>query len=1086
MRDVIRTSIQKPVATLVGGIILLLFGSLAMWRIPIQLTPTLEAPRLTITTTWPGATPAEIERDIVVRQEEQLDDLEQLVRMESQCSDGRGVITLIFPVGTDLELAVMRAANRLQQVRGMPVDADEPVIDTAGSDSNSIAWFMLTPTQGEDATDLRRLGPLMNDVARPRLERVPGVSQVNVFGARELEMQIRVDPAELAARAITLAEMEAALQRDNRDWGAGDFNEGKRRWRVRTLGAYHSPEELEDVVIGLRQGVPVRVRDVADVAISHSELREAGFYLEQPTIGVSVSKKPGTNVLKVMDGLRAAVAELNGDALARAGVRLEQSYDETEYIHRAVDLVSQSLLIGAVLAICMLMLFLRSGSTTLLISIAIPLSLISTFSILWLTGRTLNVISLAGLAFAVGMVVDNSIVVIENIYRHRQMGKSRRRSATEGATEVWGAVLASTLTTVAVFLPITFLEGEVGQLFRDLAVAVSSSVLLSLLVAMTLIPSLSAKLLETPDDDSRAPAPASVRWGKRVADGISHSVYRLCGRVSARVGVVLAGTLVAVALTLLLMPPMEYLPAGNRNFVYGVVSVPKDYSIEQTVALREPFVERLRPLWQAEPDEAVSMAGAGLRSFYYVGFPGGAIFGLRARDPNRARELVAEVAALDKLLPGGRAFASQRSIFEQSLSRGRNIDIVVTGPEIPGLLATAREVMVGARTALPDAQIRPSTQLQLGHSELRVLPNRHRLAELGVTTRDVGLATGAAVDGAWVGRYIHDGRELDMKLVDRRGERHSAGTDGPPALEEVAVPSPSGELVTLGTVAQVKPDRSPSEIHRLDRQRAVQIHVEPPHAIALEQAMKALDREVLEPLRAAGTLGGAYGAKLAGSSDSLTTMADSMGWVFLLAVVLTFLLMAALFESFLYPFVILWTIPLAALGGVLGLEVLGLFQAQRLDVLTMLGFVILVGTVVNNAILLVHQSLNHLRNDDMSVRDAVTAATRNRVRPIFMSAATSIFGMLPLVLFPGAGSELYRGLGSVVVGGLLVSTVLTLFLIPCLLSLVLDWRLGLLRQLRSQVGYRSDDSSRFDLSRPMTDKGSGTFAAVEPSGTVDL
>ncbi len=1084
MREVIRASIRKPVATLVWGIVLVLFGALAMSRMPIQLTPTLEAPRITVTTAWPGATPAEIERDIVVRQEEQLEDLEQLLRMESTCSDGLATITLTFPVGTHLEFALMRAANRLQQVRGMPLDADEPVLETTGSDNNSVAWFMLTPNEGYAGEDvgLSGLGPLMNDLARPRLERVEGVSQVHVFGARTLEMQVRVDSHKLAARGITLAQLEDALRQDNRDWGAGDFSDGKRRWKVRSLGAYHRPEELEEVVIGLRQGVPVRLGDVAEVELGQGELKEAGFYLEEPTIGISVGKKPGTNVLQVMSGLRSAVDELNRGPLARAGVHLEQSYDETEYIDRAIDLVRQSLLIGGILAVVMLLLFLRSGTTTFLVSVAIPVSLIATFSILWLTGRTLNVISLAGLAFAVGMVVDNSIVVIENIYRHRQMGKSRRRSAMEGASEVWGAVVASTLTTVAVFLPIAFVPGEVGQLFRDLAVAISSSVLLSMLVAMTLIPSLSAKLLEVPAHGARQSERWGPKFGKRIADGISHTVYRLCGSIWARVGVVLGATAAAVLLTWGLAPPLEYLPKGNRNFVYGVVVVPGDYNIEQTVALREPFIERLRPMWKAGEAEARSMPGGGLRSFYYVAFPGGAIFGLRARDPDRAAELVNEIAALDEVLPGAHAFAAQRSIFENSIARGRNIDIALTGPELPELMDLARRVMEMAEQALPDAQIRPSTQLEIGSPEVQVVPDRFRLAQLGVGTRDIGLATSAAVDGAWVGHYIHDGRELDLKLIDS----NLAGAGGAPPIEEVAVPTPSGDLITLGSLARVVSSKAPGEIHRLDRQRTVQIFIEPSQETALADAIALVDRKVIEPLRTSGALGGAYNARLSGSSDSLTAMVGSMTWIFALAVVLTFLLMAALFESFLYPFVILWTVPLATLGGVVGLGILGLFQTQRLDVLTMLGFVILVGTVVNNAILLVHQALIHLRQDDMSIRDAVTASARNRVRPIFMSVTTSVFGMLPLVLFPGAGSELYRGLGSVVVGGLVVSTMLTLFLIPCLLSLVLDWRQGLLARWRQSVGDRGEDSSRFDISRPIVDKGSGTFAAAEPSGTIDL
>ena len=1079
MRPLIRAAILKPVATSVGAVMLVLFGAIALFRIPVQLTPTLESPVLSVYTEWSGATPEEVERDILLRQEEQLENLENLVRMESVASQGSGVIQLTFPIGTELELALMRVANRLQQVRGMPLDAEEPVVSTDGSDSNSIAWFMLAPTEGgADPGRIAELGPLMMDIAQPRLERVSGVSRVRVFGARALEMQIEVDPARLAARRITMTELERALARDNRDWSAGDFSDGKRRKLVRTMGSYESPADLEQLVVALRDGAPVRLGEVARAKVGHAELKEAGFYLDAATIGVAVQKKPGTNVLDVMQGLRQAVGELNSDELRAHGVRLEQSYDETEYIGRAISLVRQSLLAGGLLAVGMLFFFLRSRSTTLLVSIAIPLSLLGTFGVLWITGRTLNVISLAGLAFAVGMVVDNSIVVIENIYRHRQMGKSRRRSALEGAFEVWGAVLAGTLTTIAVFLPIVFLEGEVGQLFRDLAVAISGAVAMSLVVAMTVIPSLSAKLLEVPETPTGRPSRADIRWGRRLSDGISHMIYRLCGGIRSRLILVLGGTAVAVLATWALTPPMEYLPTGNRNFVYGLVFAPVDYTVDEMIELREPFLERLRPLWEASSSEARDLPGAGLRSFYYVGLPGQAIFGLRARDPGRAGELVNEIQAISRELPAADAFAGQRSIFEKSTSKGRNIDIALTGHDIPTLMSLGREVLDRVAQVLPDAQARPSVTLEAGSPEVRIVPDRHRLAELGITPRDLGLAAGTAVDGAWVGRYIHLGREIDMKLVA------PAGRPSLPRLDEVAVPTPGGELVGLGSVASWHETKTPSDIHRLDQRRSIQIHVVPEPGRPLEDAIEAIRTGVVAPMVESGRLDNGYAARLSGSFDSLTQTARSMGWIFALALLLTFLLMAGLFESFVYPFVIMWAVPLATLGGVLGLVVLGFVQPQGLDVITMLGFVILVGTVVNNAILLVHQALNHLQ-DDMNIRDAVTASARNRIRPIFMSVATSIFGMLPLVLFPGAGSELYRGLGSVIVGGLLVSTVLTLFLIPCLLSLILEWRQGALRHIRTRTGRRNEESSRLNITRPL-DQGSGTFAAADPSGTIDL
>ncbi|MCG8455697.1 MAG: efflux RND transporter permease subunit, partial [Holophagales bacterium] len=944
-----------------------------------------------------------------------------------------------------------------------------------------------TPRGGFDG-DIRTLGEMAEELIEPRFERVPGVAQASVIGARQRELRVWVDPARLATRGLSMAVLVEALRRENRDWSAGDLDAGKRRYVVRSTGAFRDPEELAELAIPAGEGPPVRLGDVAEIEVGHAELREAGFYLGHPTVGVAIQKKAGANVLQVMAELRRVAAEIDRELLAEKGLRLEQSYDETEYIDRAIHLVRQSLLLGGVLAIVVLYLFLRSRAITWIVAVSIPLSIIGGAFILWASGRSLNVISLAGLAFAVGMVVDNSIVVMENIFRHRQMGKSRRRSAIEGARDVWGAILASTLTTIAVFLPIVFVPGEVGQLFRDLALAIAGAVAWSLIVALTLIPSLSAHLLErmerSPKEDREGRLPEGLGgagrdggWGK-LADSISHRVYRLCGRPGPRVAAVVGSTVAALGLAWWLAPDPEYLPTGNRNFVFGIIQPPPGYNVAEVAAFQEPFVQMLEP-WATPPEgRSGQLPGGGVRSFYFVATPTAAVLGVRAREPGRARELLAQIDGASSRLPGARVFVTQRSVFENTFAAGRNIDIDLTGPELDTLLGLGERVLDRVDATFPGSQARTVPGLHLANEEIRLQPHRRRLAELGLTGEDLGLTAASSVDGAWVGRYLHDGREIDLRV------RSVASREGVPLrLETVPLATPAGQLVTLGSVASIERGKGPQEIRRLDRQRTLTVTLLPPPDLALGTAMDRLEEAVLEPLEQAGALGGAYRARLSGSAGQLLEAARSLRWIFLLAVVLLFLLMAGLFESFVYPLVVLWVLPLATFGGFLGLSVLRLFVPQGLDMLTMLGFMILLGTVVNNAILLVYQSLSHRRDDEMSARDAVTAAARNRARPIFMSVATSVFGMLPLVLVPGAGSELYRGLGSVVIGGLLVSTLLTLLLVPALLSLVLEGWEGLLGGLRQRVSYRSEESSRYDLFSPPE---SGSVARLDPSGTVDL
>ncbi|MFV1959107.1 MAG: efflux RND transporter permease subunit, partial [Planctomycetota bacterium] len=505
--DFVTACVRNPVKVSVGVILVGLFGVLAYRLMPIQLVPEVQRPVISITTRWPGASPHEVEREIVQEQEDQLKGVEGVTKMSSESKDSAGTVTLEFGVGTDMSAALVKVNTRLQQVREYPEDALEPVITTSSSGDTPIAWFILRPRMPSDeeiavferehpalgvalAPVLRAKGaglrerrleqaaakkpalaellpPPMDvpkkrrfaeDVIESRLERVSGVSAVNVLGGREDELQVVVDPRRLATRRITLPELRFALARRNHDISAGDYWEGKRRYVVRTLGRFRSPKDVEDVIVARREGATVYVRDIADVRIGFKKPEGEVFNFGRSTIAINVIRETGSNVLKIMESLHAATAELNAGPLADADLVLEQVYDETDYIDSAIGLVKQNIVLGGILTFLVLLLFLRSLRSTLVVSLAIPTSIVGTFMLLGMPGRSLNVISLAGLAFAVGMLVDNAIVVLENIYRYHQMGVPPLRAAVKGTHEVGGAVLASTLTTLAVFIPILFLH----------------------------------------------------------------------------------------------------------------------------------------------------------------------------------------------------------------------------------------------------------------------------------------------------------------------------------------------------------------------------------------------------------------------------------------------------------------------------------------------------------------------------------------------------------------------------------------------------------------------------------------------------
>lgn len=662
-----------------------------------------------------------------------------------------------------------------------------------------------------------------------------------------------------------------------------------------------------------------------------------------------------------------------------------------------------------------------------------------------LLGRNLNVISLAGLAFAVGMLVDNAIVVLENIYRHRQMGKTRWHAAYAGTVEVWGAVLASTLTTIAVFLPVVFVQEEAGQLFRDIAIAISVSVGLSLLVSVSVIPALAARVLRVSEAGegtgrrrSFANLGGTVVYAERLVDAIAATVDWLCRSTLRRLLVVLGLTLLAIAGSWLLVPDAEYLPEGNRNLLIGILLPPPGYNLAEFEAIAEVVEAEIRPYWEAVPGspEAAQLTAPLIANFFYVARGRQVFMGVIARDPEQIRALQPLMYKALSKIPGMIPIVLQASLFQRNLGEGRSIDVEITGTELDKLVQLGLQVFLETRQLLPGAQVRPIPSLDLGNPEVQVIPDRERMAELRLSGDDLGYIVRAMIDGVKVSDYKHEGDKIDL-IVRSAGDYTQRTQD----LETLAVHTPMGQVVTLGSLGQVLLTNGPEQIDHIERRRAITIRVIPPTDVPLQTAMRQIEQSIIQPLRDQEALAPTEQIALAGTADKLTTTRQALQGNFLLALIITFLLMAALFESFLYPFVILFSVPLAAVGGFLGLYLVNRFLSQQpLDILTMLGFVILIGVVVNNAILIVHQALNFMRHEGFDAHEAIRESVRSRIRPIMMSAITSVCGMLPLVLFPGAGSELYRGLGSVVVGGLSVSTVFTLFVVPTLFSLVLDVR----------------------------------------------
>ena len=1050
----IRLSIERPMAVVAVVLMVLLFGYVALQRIPIQMAPDVRQPIIIVTTAWAGAAPAEVEREILTAQEDELKGLEGVNRMLSEASHGQGRITLEFSPGVNFDRALLLVANRLDRVTGYPEEADEPALGTSGTEDNAIAWFLFTRAEGNER-DMATYGEFLSDVVQERLQRVPGIAGVNIFGQTEREMQIVVDPERLARYGMTVGETVGRLRAANASITGGDVDEGKRRYVVRTAGDLATPDDVRRVVLrsaargaGLGR---VTVGDIAEVRMAYKEARARLNTNGVRSMALNLTREQGANVIETMESVRAAMDGLRAGPIAREGLLVRQVYDETDYINSSIALVMQNIYLGGLLAVVVLLAFLRSWRPTVVVGVAIPVSVVGSFVAMALLGRSLNVISLAGIAFAVGMVVDAAIVVLENVYRLRQEGMARDRAALLGTAQVWPAVLVSALTTVMVFIPILIMELEVGQLFRDIAVAISVSVLLSLAVSGTLIPALANRILAggtAAAGRRRLPVVDSLAGGfARFWRGFARLVV---ARKALALAVVAGITTGAGVFAAAFLPKLDYLPIGNRNFVIGFALPPAGYNLDTTERIARNVSDATRAHWS---DEALAEAGAAappdrpeadkvIDRFFYVALRGRAFMGGRHVDAQRAAELIPILQEPVRREPGTLGFVFQPSLFGRSIGSGRSIDVDISGPDLATIFEVGRRVFFRVMGALPPPEghrTRPRPALTLGEPEIRVVPDRVKLADNGLSARELGQAVDAFNDGVRVAEINVDGKRVDLVLMGPR--RAGESTQEIAALPVV---TGDGRIVPVRSLADVAVTAGPTQIRRIDRIRTVTMSVSPAAAMPLEAAMDRVRDDVIAPLEREGLPEGVR-LRMSGSADKLTETWNEIVLDLALAVIIVYLVMAVLFESFVYPLIVMLSVPIAAAGGLAGLALLNLYVTQPLDMLTMLGFVILVGIVVNNAILLVHQTLHHIRSEGMAAGAAIERATDNRIRPIFMSTLTSVFGMLPLVVFPGAGSELYRGLGSVVVGGLALSAVLTMAVVPPMMSITV----GLLERRRA-------------------------------------
>ncbi|MEO0836116.1 MAG: efflux RND transporter permease subunit [Cyanobacteria bacterium J06642_3] len=1037
--SLIRTAVRWRHGTGVLFCLLALFGILALFQLPLELQPGGDRPEISISTPYLGASPAEVE-DLVTRPiEERLEEVQGVQEITSTSSAGVSNINVEFDWGSDIDRSLVDVLNKLQQVEALPQEADESDVEVISGSSDEMMWAVLTPKEGFTADD-NHYRDLVDDVIVPRLRQVQGVGQFSISGGTTREVEVIVNPKALASRNLTIGDVAATLRNNNRDIRGGPLVLGRREYRVRTVSRIQDVEQLESFVLRRDESGTVYLGDVAQARMGRAIQDRALIRNNEPAVATGIVRQVGGNVPEISAGIREALVELE-ERFDREGegVTFDIVYDENDYIDDSIAFVRGNLIIGAILAALILTLFLGSLRTVGVIAIAIPTTLITVFIVFYILGRTLNVISLAGLAFAVGMVVDNAIVVLENVFTHMQQGKTPMKAAIDGTQEVGGAMLASTLTTVAVFAPIVLVTGEAGQLFFDIGIALSASVMFSLFAALTLIPMLAGLFLKRTEADG-------MLEGGEYGGGnwIERAVYKTSGifrhfqtklenfllktvrwslgqgKLNRRL-IVLALPIILLVTSFQLLPPADYLPQGNRNLILWLVEPFPGTSIPEGIELTQAPRDFIRQ----QP---------GIMRTLYVSRPGlRAIAGFvepELATGNNLDALVNNLREASANFPGFRFMVpTRRSIFQDP---GKEFEIQIIGEDLAELDRIQQQITPQITELEGIQNVR--ADFVTGAPELQVIPNRERLAEAGLSEGEIGDMVQAALGGLRASEFVDGKRELDVSV-----ELQDTFVQTPEQLRQLAIYNGDGQRVQLSDVAEVLETTGADTINHVDLERSITLTASVASEAPLGALIDRTEQEILEPLRQ--ELPAGFRVELAGSADVLAETLFQLGSTFLLSLVITYLLLVALYRSFIYPLLIMATVPMGMTGALLSLVIANTIPGMvvPLDMITGLGFVILTGVVVNNAILLVDRALQ-LQDEGMEYDASLYYAVGDRLRPIFMSAGTSVLGMLPLAVLPGKGAELYQGLGIALTGGLALSTFLTPTVIPALMGLLQDFK----------------------------------------------
>jgi HAE1 family hydrophobic/amphiphilic exporter-1 len=1011
-------AIKRPVFMTMIGLALIVFGIVAFPRLALDLFPKIDFPVVNITTKLVGASPEIMEVDVTDVIEEAVNTINGVKSITSRSMEEFSIVTVEFHLERDLEQAAQDVRDKVAAIRNrLPQDTEPPVIEKISPEDQPILWISVSGNR-----TIRDLTHYADKVLKRDIEKIPGVGSVTMTGGRTRQIRIWIDGKKMDAASLTAEDIKLALGREHRETPGGRVENSITEYVVKTKGEFEKPEDFNDLVIAYRHGSLIKVRDIGRAEDGLEDERALTRYEGRTAVGLSVKRQSGENTVAVAERVKAAVAGITPPE----GVELNVTFDQSRFIRRSIEDVEVSLWLGAGLAVLIIFVFLRSVRSTLISAVALPTSVIATFAFIQAFGFTLNNMTMLGLSLSIGILIDDAIVVLENIYRRMEEGQAPMEASQEGASEIGLAVMATTFSIVAVFVPVAFMKGIVGKFFFEFGITVTVAVLISLFVSLTLTPMLTSRFLSHQRKHGRV-----YMFLERGFDKI-YELYRplLAFALHNRWKVIgLAGASVFVGLFFFIILGKEFLPAEDQGRYMVRLETPIDYSLSRADAVMRKIDEQLRQ--RPEVENTFYVTGSDLtpdvnKSRIYVN--------MKERKDRDIEQIESMKQVRDMLakIPDIKSSVEMIAMVGGGM-RSVPIQLMIQGRDIEDL--NKRTLAIRDEFAKLPGIVDVDTSIETGKPEVRIGIDREKAANFGVSAVAIGAAVNTMIGGERVGKYKDDkeGERYDITARLLSPER-----DHPEDIDALWVRSTTGELVRLKDVTSIQTGKGPTVIMHYNRQRATTLFGGTEKEKPMAEAMKDLDAIVKK------NLSPEISTRYVGMADAMLDSFKNIAFALAIAVVMVYMILAAQFESFVHPFTIMFSLPVSLIGA-MGLLLL---TGERVSIFSLIGVIMLMGLVTKNAILLVDYTIT-LRRQGMSREEALLKAGPVRLRPIIMTTAAMVFGMLPTALKLGEGAETRAPMAIAVIGGLITSTLLTLVVIPVVYTIVDD-----LERYFARKGYR--------------------------------